>query len=690
MGWWNGRSNWTAVCHSCVVRAALCVLESRIDRATFIEAAERMMPYYISGFSDDGYCSEGMGYWNYGWGHFLTLAVAVRDVTGGKVDFSTNPKMRKIMEFGTGLQLMEGEAPDFADGGGRVSIPVLALGRRLWPDIPVPSSAVNLDPLSGGTQIFTLRAFGQEKSLPESRVGTMPIRSAFPIGQVWVCRPNPMDNSAWFTVGFKGGHNAELHNHNDIGSYSMLFDGVKMAGDPGNTEYTALTFGPKRYTIPIISSYGHPVPVLNGQCQKAGVQFRPKSVTKDFTADIDTVAMEISTAYPHEAKIRSLLRTFVYNRKEKSFTVVDKALFKTKGTFSVPVLTFGMMTPTGVPGRYKLTANAGDAVRDCTVEISVNGAEWTMSEKRIDNPNRKAPMRYSIDVKGPVIKVEVAVKFIPRVEVIAEAVAGEAPPPDAAEEELKIEDGPVLYDDEKGVKAAIVYCGLEERVYAREIRWYLGEMADESFAMTEKEPASGPAVVIKADDGGGKVFTRNGRVYISGRGSELSKAVSHFLESVGIRCLAPGENGFSIPGMSMIMCPESDWQSPPSPVPAVSPSKKELISLLKGAVKKRGFYEWHGVDEASVASRSGDGWDLYKTVKNVDENDKKAVDALFADYRRAAFGPAARIMGEYYAEKSKASPDRAKLAEILGRAAIEASHDPIAAARIAEFSSTLQ
>jgi hypothetical protein len=125
-------------------------------------------------------------------------------------------------------------------------------------------------------------------------------------------------------------------------------------------------------------------------------------------------------------------------------------------------------------------------------------------------------------------------------------------------------------------------------------------------------------------------------------------------------------------------------------VPAVSPSKKELISLLKGAVKKRGFYEWHGVDEASVASRSRDGWDLYKTVKNVDENDKKAVDALFADYRRAAFGPAARIMGEYYAEKSKASPDRAKLAEILGRAAIEASHDPIAAARIAEISSTLQ
>ena len=154
----------------------------------------------------------------------------------------------------------------------------------------------------------------------------------------------------------------------------------------------------------------------------------------------------------------------------------------------------------------------------------------------------------------------------------------------------------------------------------------------------------GPAVVIKADDGGGKVFTRKGRVYISGRGSELSKAVSHFLESIGVRCLGPGEIGFSIPGMSKVMCPESDWQAPPSATAAVSPSRRELIGMLKGGVKKRGFYEWHGVDEASMAAHAGDGWSLYLAAKGIDVADSRAVDALFADYRRAAFGPAARIM----------------------------------------------
>jgi hypothetical protein len=102
-------------------------------------------------------------------------------------------------------------------------------------------------------------------------------------------------------------------------------------------------------------------------------------------------------------------------------------------------------------------------------------------------------------------------------------------------------------------------------------------------------------------------------------------------------------------------------------------------------VKKRGFYEWHGVDEDSMAAHAGDGWSLYLAAKGIDVADSRAVDALFADYRRAAFGPAARIMGEYYAEKKKGA-DAAKLAEILGRAAIEAARDPGAQARISAMS----
>ena len=186
------------------------------------------------------------------------------------------------MEFGTGCQLEEGHAPDFADGGGNVSDAVLLLGQRQWPYLTVTTSALGLDLLSGGSSVFTLRAFGQLDGVldllsggssvfslrafgqldgvPERRVNPLPIRNCYPNGQVWVFRPDPQSASTAFAVGVKGGHNAEFHNHNDVGSYAIRFGGVLISGDPGGTEYTAITFSPKRYTIPIISSYGHPVP----------------------------------------------------------------------------------------------------------------------------------------------------------------------------------------------------------------------------------------------------------------------------------------------------------------------------------------------------------------------------------------------------------------------------------------------
>ena len=43
-------------------------------------------PHFIGGFTDDGYCSEGMGYWNYGFGHYIMMGLAVRAATKGKLD----------------------------------------------------------------------------------------------------------------------------------------------------------------------------------------------------------------------------------------------------------------------------------------------------------------------------------------------------------------------------------------------------------------------------------------------------------------------------------------------------------------------------------------------------------------------------------------------------------------------------
>ena len=687
LGWFTGPANWTAVCHCGVVRAALAVVADRMDRAAFVEAAERALPFYIAGFPADGYCSEGMGYWDYGWGHYMQLALAVKEATGGKVDFCKDPKTKTIMAFGTGCQMAEGRAPDFADGSGRVEDYVLLLGHRQWPDLPVTTSALGRDLLYGGAGIFTLRAFGQLDGLPEGRVDPLPIRTAFPDGQVWVFRPEPEDPSMAFTVGLKGGHNAEYHNHNDIGSYAVMFGGVMLAGDPGGSEYTALTFSEKRYTIPVISSYGHPVPVLNGCYQEPGREYAARILSTAFSNDVERVVMEIGGAYPKKAKVKSDVRTFVYDRKAKTFSVIDHVQFKMPGKFSVPILTFGYMEPKAAKGLYGLRTGEGETVRECTVTIAVNGAGWTLSEgKRIDNPNRRAPMRYAILVDEAVSELEVCVTYAANEAPVAVATAAEAPPPDAAETDLEAKKGLMLFNEETGVKATIVYGGLEERVLAREIQWYLGEMTEERFRLSDTEPESGPAIVLKVDPAEARVVMQKNRVVITGHGEGLSKAVTHFLEELGIRYLFPGENGRVIPGRAKVEYPESDWREPPHAAPlaeAPAPDRQKLIALLKSPTPvRRGFYAWHGVDIAKMPPPTADGWELYRTVKGVDPNDKKACEELLVDFRRAAYGPAARIMNEYFAERAKPSPDTAKLSEILERACVETTHEPSISARI--------
>ena len=47
------------------------------------DPAAHAAPIYLNGFTEDGYCSEGAGYWNYGYGHFLEMGLALRNAPDG-------------------------------------------------------------------------------------------------------------------------------------------------------------------------------------------------------------------------------------------------------------------------------------------------------------------------------------------------------------------------------------------------------------------------------------------------------------------------------------------------------------------------------------------------------------------------------------------------------------------------------
>ncbi len=76
-----------------------------------------------------------------------------------------------------------------------------------------------------------------------------------------------------------GGHNAESHNHNDVGNFVVYRNGNPVLIDVGVETYTAKTFSAQRYEIWTMQSAFHNLPTINGVMQAAGRQYEARDVT---------------------------------------------------------------------------------------------------------------------------------------------------------------------------------------------------------------------------------------------------------------------------------------------------------------------------------------------------------------------------------------------------------------------------
>jgi hypothetical protein len=130
-----------------------------------------------------------------------------------------------------------------------------------------------------------------------------------------------------FFFGAKGGFNAESHNHNDIGSCLMYFDGKPCLVDAGRENYVAKTFSSRRYEIWTMQSGYHNLPVINGIDQKEGAKYKAANPSFKANPGSVTFSTDIAGAYPDNAKVKSWVRTYTLKRG-KSFIISDKYQLK--------------------------------------------------------------------------------------------------------------------------------------------------------------------------------------------------------------------------------------------------------------------------------------------------------------------------------------------------------------------------
>jgi hypothetical protein len=236
-----------------------------------------------------------------------------------------------------------------------------------------------------------------------------PLRTWFNDGGVLICRPEPGSKSPFAAV-LKGGHNAEHHNHNDVGSFSVVAGKAMVICDPGGEIYTARTFSGRRYDSKVLSSYGHAVPVIGGQLQRKGADARAAVLRADFRDQEDTLVLDIRSAYT-VPELKRLERTFVFRRGQSAaLTVRDEAIFREPKLFETALITWGNWKK--VSEKEVLLSDEDGAVR---VRIDTGDEPFKLSAERLneDVPTPTKPLRLGIALNSPVKAAVVTLTITP-------------------------------------------------------------------------------------------------------------------------------------------------------------------------------------------------------------------------------------------------------------------------------------
>ena len=314
--WWMGYrrtdlNNWTPWILSNILVCAILDPMPAGKLGVVVERVCGMLDRYLSTIPGDGGCDEGAGYWNMAGGALLDCLVLLEKITGGKMCFLENEKIRNILSFPLKAEMGNGWFANFADcdakpfisgerletAGRMLDDPALtALGTRLrgtvedeLKDVPHLTRALDL--------LFHMPAESPETERESSR-------------DVWLpdLQVRMLRRGRW-TLACKGGHNGENHNHNDIGTFILFLDGEPAAVDAGNMLYTARTFSDERYTLWNVRSGWHNVPMIGEYEQKEGREYAAREVR----CTEDGMRLNLEGAYEASAGVVKLERSFRLN-----------------------------------------------------------------------------------------------------------------------------------------------------------------------------------------------------------------------------------------------------------------------------------------------------------------------------------------------------------------------------------------
>lgn len=271
-------SNWAAVC-ICGIMGSALYLEADSQRlARIIQRGLPSLQAYIDIFDADGGSTEGPAYWSYGFAYFTAIAHLLAVKTAGEIDLFDDSKLAKIATFPLRTQLSARKFVNFSDSDEDLTFIAGHIG-LLATRLDVPQlTQLAADKLP--TDQHAMRLTWMLRDLvwqPQQREGQgLGNKHDWFAGIEWMIARNEPQNLNGLVVAAKGGHNHELHNQNDVGSFLVHWQGKSLISELGRGRYVNGYFGDQRYEFLPTRSLGHSVPFVNGCEQGLGAEYKAK------------------------------------------------------------------------------------------------------------------------------------------------------------------------------------------------------------------------------------------------------------------------------------------------------------------------------------------------------------------------------------------------------------------------------
>jgi hypothetical protein len=331
-------NNWNPWIMSNWMSATLMLERDEARRARMVHESMLGLDLYLNGLGEDGGCDEGPSYWTAAGASVYDCLEILGNASRQKIQIYDLPLIQKMASYFYKVHIEGHYFVNFSDADPKLRPDGLLLYRF--------GKAIN-DPqmVSMGQWAFrkfperTLELNGHHRPRSIENLLTLQQINAsapayIPVSDAWISDIQVMTARAdnGFFLATHGGHNAESHNHNDVGDFLLYANGEPIIIDAGRGNYTARTFSPQRYELWFTQSQHHNLPIINGMGQHAGRQYEATDVNSSISEKQAALSMNIAKAYPTEAGITNWNRKVALNRQKNRLEITDAYTLNQKPT----------------------------------------------------------------------------------------------------------------------------------------------------------------------------------------------------------------------------------------------------------------------------------------------------------------------------------------------------------------------